>query len=540
MNERNELDGLIGPTESTRIHDALRRGASRRDVLAMLLAGGMQATLAGSIAAAAGSAHAAETPKKGGRIKVAGATAAVSDTLDPAKQSNHTDYIRGFMFYNGLTYLDGSLTPQPSLAEEFTTKDAKTWVFKLRKGVTFHDGKPLTPQDVIFSIMRHKNPATGSKAKVLADPIEEVTATGPNEVTIRLATPNADLPVVLGTYHFHIVKDGTTDFNAGIGTGPYKVKEFRPGVRSVAVRNDNYWKPNRPYVDEIEYVGIGDETARINALLAGELDLIGSVNPRSIDRIMATGKHAIFETKAGTYTDMVVRLDNSPGNNPDFVKALKYLFNREQMVKSIMIGRGVVANDQPIDPSNRFYFKGLKQRAYDPDKAKFHFQKSGIGSTAVPVVVSPAATSSVEMGLVLQYAAKQIGMNLDVRRMPADGYWSQHWMKHPVGFGAINPRPSADVLLTSFFKSDAPWNESAWKSDKFDQLLVAARGEPDTAKRTQMYADMQVMIHEGSGIGIPFFMSNIDGHNKRLKGLTPIPLGGMMGYTFAEHVWVDA
>ena len=77
------------------------------------------------------------------------------------------------MFYNGLTSLDGSLTPQPQLAEEFTTKDAKTWVFKLRKGVTFHDGKPLTPADVVFSIMRHKDPATASKAKVLADQIEE-------------------------------------------------------------------------------------------------------------------------------------------------------------------------------------------------------------------------------------------------------------------------------------------------------------------------------------------------------------------------------
>ena len=123
--------------------------------------------------------------------------------------------------------------------------------------------------------MRHKNPATASKAKVLADQFEDVTATGPNEVTFRLAAPNADLPVILGTYHFHIVKDGTTDFNAGIGTGPYKLKEFKPGVRSIAVRNENYWKPNRPYLDEIEYVGISDEPARINALLAGELDLVG-------------------------------------------------------------------------------------------------------------------------------------------------------------------------------------------------------------------------------------------------------------------------
>src|SRR6185436_14903633 len=147
----------------------------------MLMAGGMQATLAGGIASLAASAHAAETPKQGGRIKVAGATAAVSDTLDPAKQSNHTDYIRGFMFYNGLTVLDGTLTPQPSLAEEFTTQDARIWVFKLRKGVTFHDGKPLTPNDVVYSILRHKDPATASKAKVLADQIDTVKATGPNE-----------------------------------------------------------------------------------------------------------------------------------------------------------------------------------------------------------------------------------------------------------------------------------------------------------------------------------------------------------------------
>ena len=315
---------------------------------------------------------------------MAGAAAAVSDTLDPAKQANHTDYIRGFMFYNGLTFLDGNLTPQPSLAEEFTTKDAKTWVFKLRKGVTFHDGKPLTPADVVFSMMRHKNPATGSKAKVLADQIEDVTATGPDEVTFRLAAPNADLPVILGTYHFHIVKDGTTDFNAGIGTGPYKVKEFKPGVRSIAVRNENYWKPNRPYLDEIEYVGISDESARINALLAGELDMVGPVNPRSIDRVDASGKHAIFETKGVSYTDLMMRRDSGPGNNPDFVLAMKHLFNREQMLKSIVHRTGVVANDQPIAPSNRFYAKGLKQRPYDPDKAKWHLQKAKPGQRRHP------------------------------------------------------------------------------------------------------------------------------------------------------------
>nr|MCU0923425.1 ABC transporter substrate-binding protein [Burkholderiaceae bacterium] len=399
MTDRKTFESLVGPKESRRLFGALQRGASRRDVLAMLMAGGMQAGLAGSLATLAGTAQ-AQTPRKGGRITVASSSTGVNDTLDPARQASHIDYCRGFMFYNGLTVLDGSLTPRPQLAEEFITQDAKTWVFKLRKNVSFHDGKPLTPADVVFSIMRHKNPATASRAKVLADQIESVTASGPNEVTFRLVSPNADLPAILGTYHFHIVKDGTTDFSAGIGTGPFKVKEFKPGMRSIAVRNENYWKPGRPYLDEIELVGITDESARVNGLLAGQLDLVVAVSPRSVDRVLAGGKHAIFETKATSYTNLIMRRDSSPGNNPDFVLGMKYLFNREQLLKSIQLGRGVVANDQPIAATNRFFYKGLPQRPYDPEKAKWHIQKANLGSAAIPVVASPAATNSVEIALV--------------------------------------------------------------------------------------------------------------------------------------------
>lgn len=538
MSDRNSLEHLVGPQESQRLLGALQRGATRRDILAMLAAGGMQAMLAGGLAGTALAVH-AQTPRRGGRIRVAGATAAATDTLDPAKQSNQTDYSRGLMLYNGLTALDASLTPQPALAESFTTQDAKTWVFTLRKGVTFHDGKALAPADVVYSLMRHKDAATASKAKALADQIDSVKASGPNQVTVTLSSPNADLPVILGTFHFHIVKDGTTDFNAGIGTGPYKLKEFKPGVRSLVVRNDAYWKPGKPYLDEIEFVGIGDEGARVNALLSGGMDLVGVVNPRSVARIKGTPGFEIFTTQSGQYTDLVMRRDTGPGANPDFVLAMKSLFDREQLKKTVALGYAVVGNDQPIDPTNRFHFAGLPQRAFDPEKAKFHLKKAGI-TGSVPVVTSPAALYSVEIALVMQQAAQRIGLNLDVKRMPADGYWSNHWLNSPVGFGNVNPRPSADVLLTQFFKSDAPWNESRWKSPKFDELLLAARAETDAAKRKQLYADMQTMIHADAGIGIPLFLTSIDAHSSKLKGLSPIPLGGMMGYQFAEHVWLDA
>jgi peptide/nickel transport system substrate-binding protein len=208
------------------------------------------------------------------------------------------------------------------------------------------------------------------------------------------------------------------------------------------------------------------------------------------------------------------------------------------MKKTIALEHAVIGNDQPIDPTNRFYFAGLPQRPYDPEKAKFHLQKSGI-TGKVPVVASPAALYSVEIALVMQQAAQGIGLELDVKRMPADGYWSNHWLNSPVGFGNVNPRPSADVLLTQFFQSSAAWNESRWKNPKFDELLLGARAETDLAKRKQMYADMQTLIHQEAGIGIPLFLASIDGHTSKLKGLSPIPLGGLMGYNFAENVWLE-
>jgi len=539
MNKHSKLNNLVGPRESVELLEALQRGATRRDLLAMLAGGGMQLGLAAGIAGTALSAH-AQTPRRGGRIRVAAATAAISDTLDPAKMANQTDYSRGTMLYNGLTALDGSLTPQPALAESFTTKDAKTWVFKLRKGVVFHDGKPLQPADVVFSIARHKDAATASKAKALADQIDSVKASGPGEVTITLQQPNADLPVILGTFNFLIVKDGTTDFSAGIGTGPFKLKEFKPGVRSIVVRNPDYWKPGQPYLDEIEFVGISDEGARVNALLSGDMDLVAAVNPRAVERVRGTPGYAIFATQSGQYSDLIMRKDVGPGANPDFVLAMKCLFDREQMRKAIALGHAVVANDQPIDPSNRFYFAGCPKRAYDPERARFHLKKANVGSARIPVVTSPVAMYSVEMALVLQQAGQRVGLNLEVKRMPADGYWSNHWLNSPVGFGNVNPRPSVDTLFTQFFKSDAAWNGSRWKNPKFDQLLLAARAETDLAKRTQMYADMQVLIHDEAGVGIPLFLASIDGHTTKLKGLRPIPLGGLMGYSFAENVWLDA
>lgn len=507
-----------------------------------VLAGtGMMAFTGGGLLSVSASALAAETPKKGGSIRVAYDAGSVSDTLDPAVGSTGSDYIRFFMFYSGLTQLDESLTPQMNIAESVSSSDAKTWIIKLRKGVTFHDGKPLAPADVVYSLMRHKNPQTASKVKTLADQFADITASGPNEVTMTLDVPNADLPVILATPQFVIVKDGTTNFSTAVGTGPYKVKSFKPGVSTIGVRNDNYWKAGQPYLDQIELVSISDNAARVNALLAGDVHLINSVDPRSTQRIASTPGYAVKETKSGLYTDLIMRRDNTLTGNPNFVMGMKNLFDREQIRTAVFRGYAVTGNDQPIPPGHRYFNASLPQRKFDLDKAKFYMQKAGaVGPALPPIYATTDANGSIEMAELMQQTAAKIGVNLVVNRVPGDGYWSNHWMKHPLGFGSINPRPSADVLFTQFFKSDAPWNESGWKDPRFDQLLLSARAETDEAKRKAMYGEMQVLVADQGGIGIPSFISLLDANDKRLKGLGSIPTGGMMGFSFAEHVWWTA
>lgn len=523
--------------DAAQVEDAVRRGASRRDLLRLLMAGGVAAASGGIILGRASQAVAA--PVSGGSLKAAGWSTSTADTLDPAKASLSTDYVRCCAFYNRLTFLDRGGTPQMELAESIDTADAKTWTVKLRRGVTFHSGKTLTSADVIYSLKRHLDPAVGSKANSLAKQMTEIKAADDRTVEITLETPNSDLPTILATHHFMIVADGTTDFAKANGTGAFTCEEFKPGVRSIGLKNRNYWKPGYPHLDSFEFFAITDDTARVNALLSGDIQLAASVNPRYIRLVEGQKGVALSVTNSGNYTDLVMRLDMPPGDKADFVTGMKYLLNREQIQKSVLRGLAEIANDQPISPASPYHNAELKPKAFDLDKAKFHFQKAGLVGQSIPIIASDAANSAVDMAMVVQQAGTRAGVKFDVQRVPSDGYWSNYWLKAPIHFGNVNPRPTPDILFSLFYNSGAPWNESRYKSEKFDRMMAEARGLLDRAKRKEIYGQMQVMVAEEAGTAIPVYISNVDAISSKLQGLEPNPLGGMMGYAFAEYVWLQ-
>jgi peptide/nickel transport system substrate-binding protein len=535
----DELIANATAAHDAMIENAIRRGATRRDILRMLAAGGMAASAAGLTFGRASRAF-ADTPKSGGSIKAAGWSSSTADTLDPAKASLSTDYVRICAFYNRLTFLNAAGETKMELADSIESPDAKTWTVKLKKGVVFHDGKPLTADDVVFSLKRHLDPAVGSKVNSIAKQMVAIEKLDPLTVEITLANPNADLRTILAMHHFMIVADGTTDFSKGNGTGAFVCEAFQPGVHSIGVKNKNYWKSGMPYLDSFEFIAIADDSARVNALLSGDIQLAASVDPRAMKLIGSQPGFTLSKTTAGNYTDLNMRLDLAPGDKADFITGVKCLLNRELIQKSALRGLAEIANDQPISPASIYHNADLKPKAFDPDKAKFLFNKAGVMGQSIPIVCSDAATASIDMATIVQQAGVDIGMKFDVQRVPSDGYWSNYWLKAPVHFGNINPRPTPDILFSLLYASDAPWNESRYKSEKFDKMLVEARGILDQSKRKEIYNELQVMVSEEAGTAIPVYISDLDSFTAKLKGVQTNPLGGMMGYAFAEYAWLEA
>lgn len=478
-------------------------------------------------------------PRRGGSIRVATAGTSTGDTLDPAKGALSTDYVRHFMLYSGLTQTGADMIARPKLAESFASADRVTWHFRLRRGVRFHDGKELTSADVVWSLKRHADPALGSKMATIAKQFAEVRADGKYGVMLRLTGGNADLPAILSQSHFLIVRAGEAK-PSGNGTGPYKLAQFKPGVRTVVERNPEYFVPGKAWLERIELIGIPDEVSRVNALLSGDVQLVMALNPRSTKRIDGSPTHRVLATPSGLYSDLIMRQDRLPTGNPDFVAAIKHLVDRPLIKRALFRNYATIANDQPIPPFHPYYNPHVPQTTLDLDRARWHLARSGLKGVRLPIYASPAAEGSVDMASILQEYGARVGLELAVNRVPADGYWSTHWMKHPLGFGNTNPRPTADLIFSLFFKSDADWNESGWKNPRFDRLLVEARGSTDEGLRREMYGEMQALVSARCSVAIPVFITLIDAFDKRLGGLTSVPLGGLMGYQFAEHVWWNA
>lgn len=465
-------------------------------------------------------ARAAE-PKRGGLLRVGFGTGSTVDDLDPSRvgEAFKVTLARGTL-RNNLTEISPAGELVPELAESWdSSPDAKTWQFKIRQGVTFHNGKPLTAEDVVASIDYHRGETNRSGARSLLADIEELRTDGPNGILVRLKRGNADFPFYTSIFQLQIcpLVDGKPDVLSGNGTGPYVLKEFAAGVRATGTRNPNYFRADKAWFDAFEFRALLDATARTNALLTNAVDVVIPADLQTIDLIKRRPGIEVYSVQAKHHHVFPMRVANAPFENNDVRLALKYAFNREAHITKILKGFGGIGNDQPISPSDPFYARDIPQRPYDPDRARFHLKQAGLSNLEVSLSASDSPyVGCVDACTLFREYAAPAGITVNVVREPQDGYYANVWMKRPFLASYWVGRPTADMILTTVYSSGSSFNETGWKNERFDTLLNEARSMLDHDGRAQRYAELQRMLHDTGATIIPAFSSYVGAHSNKL------------------------
>jgi peptide/nickel transport system substrate-binding protein len=500
--------------------DQIKRGRiSRREFMGRTAALGMSTALATTLLTKAG---VAETPKQGGSARFGLPHGATTDTMDPA---GYPDMGTQVPFWgsmsNSLTVVDYKGDIKPDLCESMEPADgAKTWVFKLRKGTTFHNGKDLVPDDVIASFRYHMGPNSKSAVKSVLQPITDIKADGKDTVIFTLDGPNADFPYIASDYHIPIMPrnpDGTADWRSGVRTGPFVLESYQPGVSVKLKRFTNYFHPGLPHFDEVEFLTIADLTARSNALNTGEIDWLSRADLKTLNLLLRNPKLEKTEVTGYGHYVFPMMVDVPPFNDVNVRTALKWAINREEITQKIFLGHAVPGDDDPIAPSVKFATKPTPIYQYDPEKAKFYLKKAGISNLKVNLSAAEAAfNGAVDAAELYQQQAKAAGIDINVIREPNDGYWDNVWLKKPWVAGYWGGRPTCDWMFTVVYAKGAAWNETHWANPQFNELLVQARGETDDKKRAAMYTEMQQLVHDDGGLVLIVFNNYVDANSKKL------------------------
>ena len=517
--------------------EARNKRLSRRNFIHHSLAAGMTIAGAGSLWS---TDVWAQTPQRGGTFRVGMRDGNTTDSLDPGTTASDYMIQLNHVFRSFLTEITETNELGPDIATSWTASaDASEWRFELAKNVVFHSGKKFTSADAIASLNYHRGEATASAAKTLLLDVEDIKADGDNAIIIKLMTGNADLPYLLSDYHLVMCPakpDGGIDWESGDGTGPYKLLNHDPGIRSECVRHDG-WHREGAYFDAVEMITLNDGNARQTALITGDVDAIAGVDLKTINLLSRNQDLVIESVESAQHDTLPMHCDTAPFDNVDVRLALKYAINRDDIIEKIFYGHATIGNDHPIASSMPFYSE-LEQRQYDPDKARFHLKQAGMENLTVQLHAADAAfEGAVDLAVLYSEHAKAAGLNIEVVRETNDGYWSSVWLVKPfcvVGWGA---RPTPDVMFTLAYAAEADWNESRWKNPRFNELLLLTKKELDSARRTEMYAEMMTLCRDDGGTVTPLFGNYVMGRRKNVQHGPSIASNWTLDGARSYHRW---
>src|SRR6266487_588281 len=510
--------------------EAHQDGLRRRQFLQGLAATGALAGTGGLLAAcssgssapaAGGSSPTAR--KRGGNLKLGLTGGSGTDTLDPHKGLTYLDTARAQSLYQPLLQLTTAAQTEFVLAEEISPRGSTSqWVIRLRPGITFHDGKPLAAEDVIFTLTRIlSNRLTGSTPLGPVD-VKGLKALDKRTVLVPMTSPYGSFLDQLSYWYYLYVVPAGFDPKQPNGTGPFKYQSFTPGQRSVFTKNPNYWKTGLPYVDTLTIIDFSDSASLQNALTTGVIHGAGALEGPQIAALRANSGVRTVVSHTGAITPFTMRVDQAPFNEVNVRQAMRLLVDRPQLINSALNGFATVGADvsSPFDPA---YDRSLHRQA-DIGQAKHLLKKAGQENLTVQLVTSAVATGTVAMATVLQQQAKAAGVTINLRTVDPTTFFGPNYLHWAFSQDFYNYSPYLAQVAQSLLPT-SPFNETHWSLPKSISLYHQANATADAATRKQIEHEMQSIDFNQGGYIIPAFIDALDAYSTKITGYSAARVG---------------
>jgi peptide/nickel transport system substrate-binding protein len=467
----------------------------------------------------------AATPKRGGTIQIAISDASTTESLDPAGILGANDAFYLGAIYDLLVSADDHWRIRPALARSWKSNaDATQWTFRLRPGVRFHNGKPLTSSDVAYSIAHHLDKKVGSPGYArLSASLDADGLRTPDPLTLvcKLKRPDALLPLALAQRWMGIFPQGTTRFVVGtaIGTGPFEIVSFKPAQSWEVKRNPHYWQKGLPYLDRIRGVVIPEASTKLQSVLSGSSDLTDPIDYSQVSTVRGKRSVQLFRMRSATEPYIVMDSSKPPFGDNKVRMAVKLATGRDVTLKTAFQGFGTKTSDCPATPDEPLYPPGLGIRKQDIAKARQLLAQAGHpNGIDLELFASPLTGGIMDMATAFAESVKPAGIRVKIQQWPIDTYYDQIWQVKPMYVSYLNHRHPSDVLALTY-ASNAPWQETNVKSKGIDDLMAKALATPDPKKQRQIFQQSLLIIANNEGTVIPAYTDRIFVAKKRLHGI---------------------
>jgi peptide/nickel transport system substrate-binding protein len=449
---------------------------------------------------------------------------------DPAFISSDPEVIVANSIYDYLVDVTPQNTIAPRLAREWTvSEDGRTYIFTLVENATFHDGTLFKAEDVVWTFNRLRDPDVGSPTKDLYSNIENIEATDKFEVTFTLKEPNPFFLFDLSDNHALILKANSTEPGADfIGTGPFKHVSYSPEDRLVVEANEDYFLPDQPRLEGVEFIFFNDQTAQVEALRSGQIDLVMLLSADLF--ITLNGEPGLVPLQAATNSFDVVRLrsDHSPGDDPRLMQAMRLATDRQAIYDLVLQGYGAIGRDTPIGPMySQYYSEDTPLPERDIEAARQLLADAGYPDGIDFELHTPDTGNRPNLAVVLKDQWSEAGINVEVVVEPESVYYGDDgWLAVDLGITGWGSRPYPQFYLNTMLTCDANWNESHFCDSEFDRLAVLAGTTMNEDERVEAYNQIQELLVERGPIIVPYFFAQLGAISDKFTDFQMKPFPG--------------